>query len=66
MATGKITAIRGVVVDVKFPEGDLPEIYEALNVEAPQGQLVLEVQQPVRGDDADEQNRQRKHRQQML
>ena len=45
MATGKITAIRGVVVDVEFPEGDLPEIYEALHVEAPQGQLVLEVQQ---------------------
>ena len=42
MATGKITAIRGVVVDVEFPEGELPEIYEALNVEAPQGQLVLE------------------------
>jgi F-type H+-transporting ATPase subunit beta len=51
MATGKITAIRGVVVDVKFPEGDLPEIYEALNVEAPQGQLVLEVQQHLGGGD---------------
>ncbi len=51
MATGKITAIRGVVVDVEFPEGDLPEIYEALNVEAPQGQLVLEVQQHLGGGD---------------
>ncbi len=49
MATGKITAIRGVVVDVEFPEGNLPEIYEALNVEAPQGQLVLEVQQHLGG-----------------
>jgi F-type H+-transporting ATPase subunit beta len=49
MATGKITAIRGVVVDVEFPEGDLPEIYEALNVDAPQGQLVLEVQQHLGG-----------------
>lgn len=44
MAKGKITAVRGVVVDVDF-EGDLPEIFEALTVPAPQGQLVLEVQQ---------------------
>ncbi|MCA9922235.1 MAG: F0F1 ATP synthase subunit beta [Anaerolineales bacterium] len=45
MATGKISAIRGVVVDVEFPEDTMPEIFEALHVEAPQGQLVLEVQQ---------------------
>ena len=51
MATGKITAIRGVVVDVEFPDGNLPEIYEALNVDAPQGQLVLEVQQHLGGAD---------------
>ena len=44
MATGKISAIRGVVVDVDFGEGNLPEIYEALTVQAPQGELVLEVQ----------------------
>ncbi|WP_374687990.1 F0F1 ATP synthase subunit beta [Promineifilum sp.] len=49
MATGKITAIRGVVVDVDFPEGQLPEIYEALTLEAPQGELVLEVQQHLGG-----------------
>ncbi len=49
MATGKITAIRGVVIDVEFPEGDLPAIYEALTLEAPQGELVLEVQQHLGG-----------------
>jgi F-type H+/Na+-transporting ATPase subunit beta len=49
MATGKISAIRGVVVDVDFPEGGLPEIYEALNVEGPSGNLVLEVQQQLGG-----------------
>jgi F-type H+-transporting ATPase subunit beta len=43
MATGKVVAIRGVVVDVEFPEGDLPEIYEALEVSRPEGRLVLEV-----------------------
>ena len=45
MATGKISTIRGVVIDVLFPEEDLPKIYEALTLDAPQGQLVLEVQQ---------------------
>ncbi len=45
MATGKISAVRGVVVDVEFPAGDLPEIYEALELDGPNGTLVLEVQQ---------------------
>jgi F-type H+-transporting ATPase subunit beta len=45
MATGKVVAIRGVVVDVQFPEGDPPQIYEALEIKRPDGRLVLEVQQ---------------------
>ena len=45
MATGKISAIRGVVVDVDFADKEIPEIYEALNVAADDGNLVLEVQQ---------------------
>jgi len=45
MAVGKIRAIRGVVVDVEFPKGQLPEIYEALEYARPQGRLVFEVQQ---------------------
>ena len=49
MATGQITAIRGVVVDVEFPDANLPEIYEALTLEAPQGELILEVQQHLGG-----------------
>lgn len=50
MAAGKIAAIRGVVVDVDFPDGDLPAIFEALNVNRDEGQLVLEVQQHLGGD----------------
>ena len=50
MAAGKIAAIRGVVVDVDFSGGDLPEIFEALNVNHDEGQLVLEVQQHLGGD----------------
>jgi len=45
MATGRVSAIRGVVVDVEFAPGELPEIYEALHVTGPDGVLVLEVQQ---------------------
>lgn len=44
-ANGKVYAIRGVVVDVEFPDGSLPEIYEALEIERETGRLVLEVQQ---------------------
>ena len=49
MATGKIVAIRGVVVDVEFPEESLPGIYEALSVQGPVGRIVLEVQQHLGG-----------------
>lgn len=46
MATGKIAAIRGVVLDIEFPIGEMPEILEALEVNRPDGKrLVLEVQQ---------------------
>ncbi|RME06894.1 MAG: F0F1 ATP synthase subunit beta [Anaerolineae bacterium] len=44
-ATGRITQIQGGVVDVEFPAGVLPEIYEALEVPREgQDTLVLEVE----------------------
>jgi F-type H+-transporting ATPase subunit beta len=49
MAVGIVKAIRGVVVDVEFPEGELPKIYEALEIERSEGRLVLEVQQHMGG-----------------
>lgn len=49
MATGKVSAIRGVVLDVEFEESNLPGIYEALHVDSPSGTLVLEVQQHLGG-----------------
>jgi len=45
-ATGKVIQITGPVVDVEFPAGRLPAIYNAIEVERPDGRtLVCEVQQ---------------------
>lgn len=45
MTEGKILAIRGVVVDVQFNEGEVPRIYDALVIENKEiGKLTLEVQ----------------------
>lgn len=50
-ATGTIAQVIGAVVDVAFPEGQLPEIYFALRVERPNSTpLVLEVQQHLSGN----------------
>ncbi len=44
-ATGRVVQILGGVVDVEFPEGDIPELYEAIEVERPDKEpLILEVQ----------------------
>jgi F-type H+/Na+-transporting ATPase subunit beta len=54
MATGKVIQITGPVIDVEFPPGELPAIYNALEIERPKtdgadadgdGTLVVEVQQ---------------------
>ena len=43
--TGRVVQILGGVVDVAFPEGELPEIYEAIEVGREDKEpLVLEVQ----------------------
>ncbi|MCV0402095.1 MAG: F0F1 ATP synthase subunit beta [Chloroflexi bacterium] len=53
MATGKVIQITGPVIDVEFPPGDLPSIYNALEIKRPKeahkgtddDSLVVEVQQ---------------------
>jgi F-type H+-transporting ATPase subunit beta len=35
MATGKVIQITGPVIDVEFPPGDLPDIYNALEIKRP-------------------------------
>jgi len=47
-ATGRVVQILGGVVDVEFPEGDIPELFEAIQVERPGKEtLVLEVQKHI-------------------
>ena len=47
---GKISQVMGAVVDVAFEEGQLPDIYNALNVDrGDEGTLVLEVAQHLGG-----------------
>jgi F-type H+-transporting ATPase subunit beta len=42
---GRVTQIQGAVIDCAFPIGDMPEIYEAIEVDREDGRtLVLEVQ----------------------
>jgi F-type H+-transporting ATPase subunit beta len=47
-ATGRVVQITGAVVDVEFPADDLPEIYEAIEIERKDlPPLVLEVQKDL-------------------
>ncbi len=42
--SGRVIQIQGGVVDVEFPEGDLPELYEALITSKTEGDITLEVE----------------------
>jgi F-type H+/Na+-transporting ATPase subunit beta len=44
MATGKVAQVIGTVVDVEFPPGQLPAIYNSIEIESGGGKIVLEVQ----------------------
>ena len=47
-ATGRVVQILGGVVDVEFPKDEVPELFEAIEVERPGKQpLVLEVQKHI-------------------
>jgi F-type H+-transporting ATPase subunit beta len=50
-ATGRVVQILGGVVDVEFPEEQVPELFEAIEIERPgQEPLVLEVQKHIGGN----------------
>ncbi|MEP7200239.1 MAG: F0F1 ATP synthase subunit beta [Chloroflexota bacterium] len=48
-ATGRVTQVLGAVVDVEFPEGELPEIYYALRIEREGNPMIAEVQTHLSG-----------------
>ena len=47
MATGKIVQVIGTVIDVEFPPDELPNLFDALELENSGDKLILEVQQHV-------------------
>jgi F-type H+-transporting ATPase subunit beta len=47
MAKGKIVQVIGTVLDVEFPPDELPKLFDALEIDTPQGKVVLEVQDHV-------------------
>ena len=47
MAKGRVTQVIGTVVDVEFPSGEMPTIYNALETKIDGHRLVLEVEQHV-------------------
>ena len=50
-ATGRVIQIQGSVVDVEFPQGELPDIFEAVEVQREGGgKLVLEVEKHLGSD----------------
>jgi len=50
-ATGRVVQVQGAVVDVEFPSDQLPEIYNAVEIQMDNGEtLVLETQQHLGND----------------
>lgn len=49
-ATGRVVQILGGVIDAQFPENDMPEIYDAVEIQRPgQAPVVVEVQNHLGG-----------------
>jgi len=47
---GRVVQVMGPVVDIEFSSGDLPEIYDAVEIPRDGGRLVVEVQQHLGKD----------------
>ncbi|MGE3855703.1 MAG: F0F1 ATP synthase subunit beta [Dehalococcoidia bacterium] len=45
MATGTVRQVIGTVVDVEFPQGSLPDLFNAVNIDLQGSTLIAEVQQ---------------------
>ena len=49
-SSGRVVQIIGPVVDIEFPAGELPNIYDAVEITRDDGQLIVEVQQHLGND----------------
>ena len=47
MANGKVAQVIGTVVDIEFPQNELPAIYNAIEVNVNNNKLILEVQHHI-------------------
>ncbi len=47
---GRVVQVMGPVVDLEFPSGNLPDIYDAVAIPREDGQMVVEVQQHLGND----------------
>ena len=47
MATGKVVQVIGPVVDVEFPADELPNLFDALDLDNGGENLVLQAQQNI-------------------
>jgi F-type H+-transporting ATPase subunit beta len=47
MAKGKVTQIIGTVVDIEFPQEELPEIYNAIEINQDGQKIILEAEQHI-------------------
>jgi F-type H+-transporting ATPase subunit beta len=47
---GRVVQVMGPVVDIEFPSGDLPSIYDAVEIPREDARLVVEVQQHLGND----------------
>jgi len=47
LAKGKVIQVIGTVVDVEFPQGELPKIYNAIEINQNGNKIVLEVQHHI-------------------
>jgi F-type H+-transporting ATPase subunit beta len=50
VSKGRVVQVMGPVVDIEFPTGNLPEIYDAVEIPREKGRLVVEVQQHLGRD----------------
>jgi F-type H+/Na+-transporting ATPase subunit beta len=50
VAKGKVVQVIGTVVDVEFQSGQLPALYNALEIKTDQGKIVLEVESHMPND----------------